>query len=63
LINVYETTGTTLIARAIVQEDSDGTIFSFTDGSASVRITGGVMTLGGTTVSSISPSIIAPILS
>jgi hypothetical protein len=50
LINVYDATGTTLLAKAPVH--IGGTVFSFSDGIASALLTTGVLTLGGTTVSS-----------
>ena len=51
MINVYDASGATLIAKAPVQGDADGTVLSFSDKTASVLLTGGVMTLGGATVS------------
>jgi len=51
-INVYNSTGITLLATLPVQGDTDGTVFSFSDGTKSALLTGGVMTLGGATVSS-----------
>jgi hypothetical protein len=51
-INVYDAAGTTLLVTVPVQGDSDGTVLSFSDGSASALLTDGVMTLGGVAVSS-----------
>lgn len=50
-INVYDAAGTTLIASTPVQGDADGTVFTFSDGTASALLSAGVMTLGGKTVS------------
>ena len=56
LINVYDTAGTTLIVKAPVQGDVNGTILSFSDGrTASALLSGGVMTLGGAQVASGTP--------
>jgi len=63
LINVYDSTGITLIVRAPVQGDSDGTQLSFSNGTASAKLTGGVMKLGGATISSGTANIITPTLS
>ena len=53
IINVCNTNGTTLIVKAPVQGDDDGTVLSFGNGTApaSVKLSGGVMTLGGIVVS------------
>ena len=59
LINVYDTDGTTLIVKAPVQGDVNGTILSFSDGrTASALLSGGVMTLGGAQVVSGTPTAI-----
>ena len=55
-LKIYATDGTTLIATVSVQGGSadiggDGTLIRFTDGTASARLTSGVMTLGGVTLS------------
>jgi hypothetical protein len=62
MINVYDAAGTTLIVKAPVQGDSDGTVLSFSNGtaSASAKLVGGVMTLGGVAVNSSSATILAP---
>jgi hypothetical protein len=51
-----------VVAKAPVQGDIDGTVLSFTDGTASVLLTGGVMTLGGKTVSSDTAGLLTPVL-
>jgi hypothetical protein len=61
-INVYDTTGAMLIVAAPVQGDTDGTLLGFSDGTASVLLSGGVMTLGGKIVSAGTPSALAPTL-
>jgi hypothetical protein len=61
IINVYDAAGT-LLVKAPVQGDSDGTVLSFTDGTASVLLSGGVMTLGGKTVSSGTAGLLTPVL-
>lgn len=43
--------GATLVASIPLQGDADGTIVAFTNGSVSAKLTAGVMTLGGATVS------------
>jgi hypothetical protein len=64
LINVYDSTGNTLIVKVPVQGDSDGTILLFSDGYASTVLSSGVMTLGGATVSTAAlPTAITPKLS
>ena len=62
IINVYDTTDN-LIVSAPVQGDSDGTVLSFTNGitSASAKLVGGVMKLGGATVSTNTATIITPV--
>jgi len=59
-INAYDITGTTLLVSAPVQGDSDGTVLSFIDGMASALLSGGVMTLGGAPVSTISATTLSP---
>jgi hypothetical protein len=61
-INVYNASGTTLLVSAPVQGDNDGTVLAFSNGSASVLLSSGVMTLGGATVSSTVSSTLAPTL-
>jgi hypothetical protein len=62
-INTYSAADASLLlVSAPIQGDSDGTVLSFSDGKASTRLSGGVMTLGGATVSSTSASVIVPIL-
>jgi hypothetical protein len=57
LINVYDTDGTTLIVKAPVQGDVNGTMLSFSDGrTASALLSGGIMTLGGAQVASGTPT-------
>jgi hypothetical protein len=51
IINVYDTADN-LIVKAPVQGDADNTVLSFIDGTASVKLSGGVMKLGENTVSS-----------
>jgi len=56
MINVYDSNGASLIVTAPVQGDSDGTILSFSNETASAMMgNGGVMTLGGSVVSSTTP--------
>jgi phage baseplate assembly protein gpV len=64
IINVCDTNGTTLIVKAPVQGDKDGTVLSFGNGtaSASVKLSGGVMTLGGIVVSPGAACGLSPIL-
>lgn len=50
-INIYDATGTTLLVSIPVQGDADGTLFTFSDGTVSALLSGGIMTLGGVTVS------------
>jgi hypothetical protein len=61
-INIYNASGSTLIATAPVQGDSDGTLLGFRDGTASALLSGGVMTLGGKTVSSTTAGVLTPTL-
>jgi len=61
-INAYDSTGETLILTVPVQGDSDGTLLGFSDGTASVILSGTVMTLGGKTVSTSTPTTLAPTL-
>lgn len=56
VINVYS--GTTLVTTTTLQDDSDGTQMVFANGSVSAKMgTGGVMTLGGATVSATQGSV------
>ena len=62
IINVYDTTDN-LIVKAPVQGDADGTILSFgSQGTASAKLTGGVMMLEGVVVNSSLPSALSPML-
>jgi hypothetical protein len=61
-INIYNTSGSTLIATAPVQGDTDGTIIGFSNGNASALLSAGVMTVGGATVSSTAAGAIVPVL-
>ncbi|MEI6219344.1 MAG: hypothetical protein WCP86_10620, partial [bacterium] len=58
IINVYDAAGVTLILTAPVQGTPVGTVFSFSNGLASARLTNGVMTLGGAQLSSGVPTAI-----
>ena len=51
IINIYNAAGVTLIASVPVQDDTDGTLLSFSDGTASATMSSGVMKLGLLTVS------------
>jgi len=54
-INIYDSTGTTLIAKGPVQA-SPGTKLTFSNGSGyALMATGGVMQLGGTVLSTTTP--------
>jgi hypothetical protein len=61
-INIYNASGSTLIATVPVQGDSDGTVLGFSDGTASALLSDGVITLGGKTVSSASAGVVTPTL-
>ena len=61
-INVYDASGSSLITTAPVQGDSDGTVLTFSNGSASVLLSGGVMKLGGVTVSTTAPTMLTGVL-
>ena len=50
IINIYDSTGTSLIVSAPVRGDN-GTQLYFSNGTASAKINSGTMTLGGVTVS------------
>ena len=45
LLNVYDSTGTILILKVPVQDDSNGTILCFSDMTVSAKLTGGVINL------------------
>ena len=62
IINVYDATGAILLVKAPVQGDSDGTLLSFGDGTASALLAGGVMTVGDAAVSSAAPTTLTPTL-
>ena len=57
IINIYKSIG--LAASIPVQNDADGTVFTFTDGTASAKLVNGVMTLGGVAVSSVAPTAVS----
>ncbi len=57
IINIYKSIG--LAASIPVQNDADGTVFTFLDGTASAKLVNGVMTLGGVTVSSVTPNAVS----
>ena len=61
LINVYNSAGTMLILSMPVQDDTDGTLFSFSNGIASAKLAGGIMTLGGAAVNSNAPGVLTPV--
>jgi hypothetical protein len=54
LINVYDDIGT-LLAKGPVQGGATGTLLTFSNGTGSVKLNTGIMQLGGSTVSAISP--------
>ncbi|MDD5287048.1 MAG: Ig-like domain-containing protein [Desulfuromonadaceae bacterium] len=60
IINVYDAPGGSLLAKAPVQNDLDGTVLSFIDGKASAKLNGVVMSLGDAAVSSAAATILAP---
>jgi hypothetical protein len=60
-INMYDAAGTTLLVTIPVQGDSDGTQLSFSNGTATARLTAGIMTLGEAAVSATATPL-APIL-
>jgi len=60
ILNVYS--GGSLVFKAPVQSDADGTVMGFDTGLASARLTGAVMTLGGATVPTSAPGVVAPSL-
>lgn len=63
LVQIYDAAGTTLLASAPVQGDVDGTLLSFSDGMASTLLqAGGVMKLGGATISAALPTALVPSL-
>jgi len=59
MINIYDATG--LIVKAPVQGDSDGTLLSFSNCTASTKLAGGVMSLGGRAVSSVTAEGVTPL--
>jgi hypothetical protein len=61
-INVYDAAGVTLLVTVPVQGDSDGTLLLFSNGTTSALLSGGLMTLGGVTVSSTAAGVIVPTL-
>jgi|GEM_PF-1011871 len=60
LINIYDASGVTLLAKAPVQGDSNGTVLSFSDGTASAKLAGGVMTLGDAALNSVTAIVLSP---
>jgi hypothetical protein len=54
-LKVYHADGATLLATISVQGDSDGTQLTFANGTASAKLSGGVMTLGDAVVGSAAP--------
>ena len=61
-IKVYDISGNTMIISAPVQGDANGTLLSFPDGTASVKLVAGVMTIGGAVISASTPSFVSPTL-
>ena len=61
IINIYDTTDN-LIVSAPVQGDNDGTVLSFSNGTslATAKLAGGIMTLGGATLSTTTASALNP---
>ena len=60
IINVHDSAGAVLLVKAPVQGDSDGTVLGFSDGTASVLLAGGVMTVGDAVVSAAEPTTLSP---
>jgi len=60
LINIYDASGITLLAKVPVQGDSNGTVLSFSDGTASAKLAGGVMMLGDAALNSVTARVLAP---
>jgi hypothetical protein len=60
LINIYDASEVTLLAKAPVQGDSNGTVLSFSDGTASAKLAGGVMTLGDVALNSVTARVLSP---
>jgi hypothetical protein len=58
-IKAYESAGQTLLATIPVQGDADGTALMFSNGTSQAILSGGVMKLGGSVVSS-TPAVITP---
>jgi len=59
LVNIYDA-NSTLIARGPVQGSANGTLLTFANGTGSAKFSSGIMQLGGSTISTVSP---APITS
>jgi hypothetical protein len=59
-LKVYASDGTTLLATAPVQGDADGTQMTFTDGTVDAKLTAGVMSFGGATVSGTTIGAVTP---
>jgi len=60
-MNVYDSTSVTLIASVPVQGDVDGTVFGFSDGTASALLLNGIMKLGNATVSATTATVLTQI--
>ena len=61
-INVYDSAGANLVLSGPVQAGSNGTVFSFADGTASAVLSAGKMTLGGALIGSTTPTFVTPTL-
>ena len=57
-LNVFE--GSTLLARTPLQTDADGTLITTTAGTMQAKVSSAGMFLGGTRVSSTTPSVVVP---
>ncbi|MEI6702857.1 MAG: hypothetical protein WCL71_04890 [Deltaproteobacteria bacterium] len=60
LINIYDASGITLLAKAPVQGDSNGTVLSYSDGTAAAKLADGVMTLGDAALNSVTARVLVP---
>ena len=58
-LNVFE--GSTLLARAPLQTDADGTLITTTDGTMQAKVSSAGMFLGGALVSSAGPGTVVPL--
>lgn len=61
-LQIYDKTGSSLIATITVQGDSDGSQLSCYDGTVNVKLEAGVMTLGGAVVSNTAPGEVTPFI-